>query len=258
MGWVGLRWSEPIHPMFYSYWLCGRPNVYTVLTPFWLYTYKHLVYHRVNKLNSFPRAAHKRYYSLKRKYLGRGHVMCVVRGNKDFPIGEEPLDRLRLWGILFLTRQQKVHFMDITQSQIESTLSVHNQLWNYFHGYTNGNNILTYNDAEYIIQQPSHKGFVSVTLPNSRGKNFLWITQNLNKTTYGSMAIAKYKSLGKDHRITWVVDTSNGDFKYRSNITTVLDSDGSLLDGTIEIYDSLGRAVVWSKNKMYTTRKAQF
>lgn len=148
--------------------------------------------------------------------------------------------------------------MDITEAQVKQTLYVHDQLWNYLHGKTNGNNILEYDGSEYIIQQPSHKGYASVVLPNSRGKNFLWITQNLNKTTYGSMAIERYKSEGKDHRITWIVDTNNGDFKYRSNISTVLDSSGNLIDGTIEIYDSLGRAVVWSKNKMYTTRKAAF
>jgi hypothetical protein len=72
------------------------------------------------------------------------------------------------------------------------------------------------------------------------------------------LAIQRQTNQGNDHRITWIVDTNNGQFNYRSNITTTKDPSGLLLFGAIEIYDSLGKEIIWSNNQMVVTRKAAF
>ena len=147
--------------------------------------------------------------------------------------------------------------MNLTDQQASNILKVHDTLWD---AASSGTRIhtLIYQGNEYTIQIPGHKGYASVLLPNSNGTMFLWITQNIHKSTYGSLAIQRNNELGNSHRITWVVDTNNGGFSYRSNITTTRDSAGNLIHGAIEIYDGLGKAIVWSNNKHIVTRKAEF
>ncbi len=148
--------------------------------------------------------------------------------------------------------------MLITENQALEIIAVHDSLWNAVYSESTSNRTLIYKDKSYSINIPPHKGYASVLLPNPEGKNFLWITQNLHKSTYGTLAIAHEKELGNDHRITWIVDSNNGTFKYRTNILTNRDSNGELIFGVIEIYDSLGKAVVWSNNNSILTRKAEF
>lgn len=85
----------------------------------------------------------------------------------------------------------------------------------------------------------------------------MWITQNLQKSTYGTLEINRARKLGEDHRITWIVDTRQGAFVYKCNITTTF-KDGVMTYGIIEIYDDLGKEIVWSTNKAYITKEAEF
>jgi len=148
--------------------------------------------------------------------------------------------------------------MSLTDEQAKEILYVHNALWNAVYDHDSDNHILRYRDTPYQINIPPHRGYASVLLPNSKGTKFLWITQNLHKSTYGTLAIQRQTNQGNDHRITWIVDTNNGQFNYRSNITTTKDPSGLLLFGAIEIYDSLGKEIIWSNNQMVVTRKAAF
>lgn len=148
--------------------------------------------------------------------------------------------------------------MSLTDEQATEILKVHNSLWNAVYDRDSNNQTLIYKNISYQINIPPHKAYASALLPNSTGIKFLWITQNLHKSTYGTLAINNQSIKGNDHRITWIVDTNNGQFNYRSNITTTLNSAGVLIYGAIEIYDSLGKEIIWSNNQAIVTRKAAF
>lgn len=148
--------------------------------------------------------------------------------------------------------------MQLTNIQAQTVLAVHDTLWNAVYDRDSDIHILNYNDQKYTIQIPPHRGYASVILPNSNGTKFLWITQNLNKSTYGTLDIERNAKLGNNHRITWIVDTTNGGFVYRTYISTTRDSTGNLLEGIIQIYDSLGQETVWATNKALQSRKAEF
>ena len=148
--------------------------------------------------------------------------------------------------------------MSLTDIQASEILEIHDTLWNAVSDSNSRVHTLTYKDTSYQINIPGHCGYASVLLPNSNGKKFLWITQNLHKSTYGTLAINRQKDLGNQHRITWIVDTNNGLFSYRSNITTTRNPEGILIHGAIEIYDSLGKETIWSNNQAIVTRKAAF
>lgn len=156
--------------------------------------------------------------------------------------------------------------MKLTEQKLNEILMVHNSLWNAVYDVDSSYHTLNYCGQTYTIQKPSPKqvngwdvypGYASVILPNSKGSKFMWITQNLHKSTYGTLAIKRAQEAGEDHRITWVVDTTNGGFEYRSNIATTT-KEGILISGSIEIYDDLGKEIIWSTNQSYITRKAEF
>lgn len=147
--------------------------------------------------------------------------------------------------------------MKMSDDQAIELLKVHNALWNAVYDRDSTEHSLEYKNDTYQIQIPVHKGYASVLLPNSKGIKFMWITQNLNKSTYGTLSITKAKLNNEDHRITWIVDTRNGGFTYRCNITTTA-KDGRMTYGTIEIYDDFGKEIVWSTNKAFVTREAEF
>jgi hypothetical protein len=148
--------------------------------------------------------------------------------------------------------------MSIKQEQVQSVLDVHNALWDAVYDLDSSQHSLIYNGVEYSIKIPAHRGYASVMLPNKNGVQFMWITQNLHKSSYGTMSIANAKARGEEQRITWIVDTRHGKFTYVSNITSTKDSAGNLVDGSIERYDDLGREILWSLNGKLVTRKAQF
>jgi hypothetical protein len=140
----------------------------------------------------------------------------------------------------------------------ESILAVHNSLWNALYDFDSDIHSLHYNDIQYNIYLPKHRGYASVNLPNPKGTQFLWITQNLNKSTYGTLQIQKARQRNEDQRITWIVDTSNGQFEYRTSIRTTASDTGELIQGSIDMYDSLGTETVWSSNPLLITQKAKF
>ena len=80
----------------------------------------------------------------------------------------------------------------------------------------------------------------------------------MRKSSYGTMAIERALKRNEDHRISWILDTSNGGFTTRTCISTTRNSSLDLIDGQIEIYDSLGKETIWSHNKLLVTGKAQF
>jgi len=147
---------------------------------------------------------------------------------------------------------------DFTDEHAALMLSVHDALWDYLLEKPEANNQLIFAGNPYEIMVPPGKNYASVILPNANGRKYLWITQNLHKNTYGTMAILRAKANGFDHRITWIIDTNDGQFRYRTNIMTMRDPSGKMTDGTIEIYDSLGTDKVWSHNKNMLRRKAAF
>lgn len=147
--------------------------------------------------------------------------------------------------------------MKLTNEQAEEILKVHHSLWNAALDFDSTVHSLQYKEHNYTIQIANHRGYASVLLPNSKGTKFMWITQNLQKSTYGTLEINRARERGEDHRITWVVDTRQGAFVYRCNITTTF-KDGEMIFGAIEIYDDLGKEIVWSTNKSYITKEAEF
>ncbi len=169
-------------------------------------------------------------------------------------------------GTHFFQKAQESETMKLTDDKASDILRVHHALWNAVYDTDSSYHSLQYCGQTYTIQKPPTKqvdgwdifpGYASVLLPNSKGSKFMWITQNLHKSTYGTLAIKRAQEHGEDHRITWVVDTKNGGFEYRSNITTT-SKEGILIYGAIEIYDDLGKEIVWSTNKAAVTREAEF
>lgn len=104
---------------------------------------------------------------------------------------------------------------------IQNILEVHEALWN-------RSSHVTYRGETVPTYTPSHEGFTSVILKNANGKSYQWITQNLNKSTYGSMRIKRGRAQGEDHRITWIVDNTDAKFTYVGRIETVRYLDGKI------------------------------
>jgi len=148
--------------------------------------------------------------------------------------------------------------MKISQETVDEILAVHDSLWEAVYSTDESTPSITYKGNTYPIQVPRHKGYASVMLPNSTGTRFMWITQNLHKSSYGTLAIERARKHGEDQRLTWILDTSNGGFINRTCITTTRNSNLDLVAGQIEIYDSLGRETVWSHNQALVTRGAEF
>jgi len=160
--------------------------------------------------------------------------------------------------LLFFILKRNQNIMELSQAELQEVLNTHNALWNALYDYDGLRHCVTYKDETYDIRIPPHRGYASAILPNKNGNPFLWITQNLNKSSYGSLAIERAQKNDQDHRITWIVDTTNGQFKYRTNISTTVNDLGQLIYANIEMYDSLGAQTIWSLNSNLITRKAEF
>lgn len=151
--------------------------------------------------------------------------------------------------------------MLLSQQNIEEILRVHNTLWDALYSNlttTPTQHSITYNDETYSINIPSANNYASAVLPNTNGVPFLWITQNLNKPSYGTLAIERHAKSNNDHRITWIIDTRNGGFKYKFNISTTYNDTGNLIDGIMERYDDYGTSVVWSTNSLLISKPSEF
>jgi len=103
--------------------------------------------------------------------------------------------------------------------KVLSTLRVHHALWD-------KEPFIEWSGQNYQPFIPPHEGYVSVKLPNEQGYYLLWITQNMNKSSYSSSEIRKARSLGNDKRITWIVDNSNSRFVYIGFVHTCSYPDG--------------------------------
>lgn len=135
---------------------------------------------------------------------------------------------------------------------VQKILDVHNSLWDIL-SHSNVNfKTIEFNGIKYSVNVPNHLGFASVVLPGSNNKNFLWITQNMNKSTYGSLDIKESRSQGNDKRITWVVDNTNDKFHYCALIKTCLYFDGKI-DILVEKYKNESTEIVYSTNPVYAS-----
>lgn len=148
--------------------------------------------------------------------------------------------------------------MELTNEQRDQILATHNALWDALYNTDSDRYHIDYRDETYDIRIPESRAYASAILPNSSGSPILWITQNLEKSTYGSLAIQTARTKGLDLRITWLVDTMHSQFKYKGQVKTCFNDIGDMIDGHIEIYDSHGTDVLWSTNSYYTRRKAMF
>jgi hypothetical protein len=129
-------------------------------------------------------------------------------------------------------------------------LEVHHSLWN-------KEEKINYRNKTYDIYTPEHQGFSSVILPNENDYNFLWITQNLNKSTYGTLGIIQSRSQGDDKRITWIVDNTAGTFKYVGVISTCDYFNGYRTE-LIERYTDEGTIVVYSSDPLIVSTRSKY
>jgi len=103
--------------------------------------------------------------------------------------------------------------MTQTYDMIDELLRVHHDLWdmkskvNYFAG-------------EYPIYTSDTRSYSKVLLPGRFGKDVLFITQDLDISTYGTLEIQRAQRKGEVVRITWIVDPQEGRFNYIGLIKT--------------------------------------
>lgn len=135
---------------------------------------------------------------------------------------------------------------------IQQILDVHNSLWDILSLSDRNHKNVEFNGVQYPVNIPRHLGFASVVLPGNDNKNFLWITQNMNKSTYGSLDIKEARSQGNDKRITWIVDNTNDKFHYCALIKTCLYFDGKM-DILVEKYKNNITEIVYCTNPVYAS-----
>lgn len=78
---------------------------------------------------------------------------------------------------------------------------VHDDLWT-------GQKTINFNDQTIAVKYTD--SYSSVRLPNKNGKKFLWITQNMSKSTTATYQIQDAFRKGSLLRYTWVVDDTAG------------------------------------------------
>ena len=134
--------------------------------------------------------------------------------------------------------------------KVLNILRIHHALWN-------REDSIERDGKQYKPFVPQHDGYVSVVLPNEQGYNFLWITQNMNKSSYGSESIRRSRSQGHDQRITWIVDNNNSTFQYIGCVKTTRYFDGSE-DIIIERYTDIGTFVIWTNMPFHVPAKSKY
>jgi hypothetical protein len=87
---------------------------------------------------------------------------------------------------------------------ISELLTLHNSLWDMC-------DEVQYFGNTYKVYKSEDKSFSRVLLPGKSGKNIIYMTQDLNESNYGTLAIQRAAKLGKTYRITWITDPSKGD-----------------------------------------------
>jgi len=130
----------------------------------------------------------------------------------------------------------------IITPEIEQILSVHEQLWSF-------NQLITYKDQTEFSHIPSHKGYCSVLLKNANGTNHMWITNNMNKSTYGTIAIQRAQKNKQELKITWIIRISDNQYILTGQIRTHKYFDSNKLDSIrIETYKEDVTTVVYDND----------
>lgn len=130
----------------------------------------------------------------------------------------------------------------IITPEIEQILSVHYQLWD-------KNTIITYKDQTEYSYTPEHGGYNSVILKNNNGTPHMWITQNMNKSSYGTLAIERAIKNKQDLKITWIINVSDNQYVYAGQVRTHQYFDPNKLDSIrIETYQNEVTKVIYDND----------
>ena len=84
---------------------------------------------------------------------------------------------------------------------VSELLTLHNSLWD-------KSDEVQYFGNTYKVYKSEDNSFSRVLLPGKSGKNIIYMTQDLNESNYGTLAIQRAAKLGKTYRITWIIDPS--------------------------------------------------
>lgn len=137
----------------------------------------------------------------------------------------------------------------IITPEIEQILSVHEQLWSH-------NQVITYKDQTEFSHTPSHQGYCSVILKNANDTPHMWITNNMNKSTYGTLAIQRAQKNKQELRITWIIRISDNQYILTGQIRTHKYFNSDKLDSIrIETYKDDVTTVVYDNDpKLYKVK----
>lgn len=103
--------------------------------------------------------------------------------------------------------------MSISTETINTLIYLHHDLWD-------RKDEIYYYGKSYPVVKPENKGFAMVKVPSKSGKNIIYITQNLDKSSYGTLEILNAAKRNKTIRITWIVQVINNQYKYIGLIKT--------------------------------------
>lgn len=117
---------------------------------------------------------------------------------------------------------------------ISELFTLHHSLWDMC-------DEVEYFGNTYKVYKSEDNSFSRVLLPGKSGKNIIYMTQDLNESTYGTLAIQRAARKGKTYRITWIIDPSQQDSNYIGLIQTT--EEFNLIEqytpyGTMTLYHS--------------------
>jgi len=114
---------------------------------------------------------------------------------------------------------------------------LHDDLWT-------GQKFLEFNSQQYPVKVTDN--YSQVRIPNKNGKKFLWITQNLAKSTSATYEIERSFKKGVLARYTWIVDDISG-WDYVGMIRDFIHPKGdekNLYD--LELFNKLYQNIIYS------------
>jgi hypothetical protein len=114
---------------------------------------------------------------------------------------------------------------------------LHDDLWT-------GQDSLNFNGQQYLIK--SATTYSSVRIPNKNNKKFLWITQNLAKSTSATYEITQAFKKGVLTRYTWIVDDTAG-WNYTGLIRDIIHPKGDQKNHyDFELYNKQYQNIIYS------------
>lgn len=128
---------------------------------------------------------------------------------------------------------------------VSELLTLHNSLWN-------KSDEVQYFGNTYKVYKSEDNSFSRVLLPGKSGKNIIYMTQDLNESNYGTLAIQRAAKLGKTYRITWIIDPSQRDTNYIGLIQTTDEYD------LIEQYTSHGTMTLYHSDPKFMPAKSAY